>query len=114
MSAALAPTAVPSPHDPGLQAERTALAWNRTGLAVLVNALLALRTGWVSGKTSLSLVAVALLAAAAAAIFYGAWRRRHLSRRHGVIAPPAIAIALAAAVTLVACAAGIASILVVH
>ncbi len=106
--------AVEQPRARGLQAERTALAWNRTGLAVLVNALLALRTGWASGEASLTLVAIALLVAAAAAILYGALRRRHLMSGHRPIAPPALAIAAAAIITLIACGAGIASILVAY
>ena len=101
----------PRPRDVGLQAERTALAWNRTGLAVLANAFLALRSGWTSGDASLTFVAFALLVAAGAAILYGAWRRRHLLNGLGNTAPPAIAIAVAAIVTLIACAAGIASVL---
>lgn len=99
-------------RDAGLQPERTALAWNRTGLAVVVNALLALRAGWTSGRLALVVVAFALLVAAAGAIFYGAWRQRHLSSGDGMTAPPAIAVGAAALVALVACAAGVASIAV--
>lgn len=100
------------PPDPGLQAERTALAWNRTGLALLANALLALRSGWASRETPITVLAFALLVAAGTAILYGAWRRRHLLNGYGRTAPSAIAIATAAVVTLVACATGIASIVV--
>ena len=107
------PAGAASPiRDPGLQAERTALAWNRTGLAVLVNALLVLRVGWDSGRVGLSALAIALLLASAVAIFYGAWRRRHLLSDHPSIAPSAWAIATAAVVAIAACAAGLASILV--
>ncbi|MGH6628257.1 MAG: DUF202 domain-containing protein, partial [Burkholderiales bacterium] len=88
-----------------------ALAWNRTGLAVLANALLALRSGWVSRETPITILAIALLVASGAAVLYGAWRRRHLLSGQGTTAPPAIAIAAAAVVTLVACATGITSIL---
>jgi uncharacterized membrane protein YidH (DUF202 family) len=98
------------PRDPGLQAERTALAWSRTGLALLVNALLALRTGWVSGYASIGTVGFALLLAAGAAGLCGAWRRRRLLGRRGDIAPPAIVIAGAAGVTWLACAAALASV----
>ena len=103
--------AAATPRDSGLQGERTALAWNRTGLAVVTNALLALRAGWTSGRASLIFLAFALLVAAGAAAAYGAWRRRHLLDGHGTIAPPAVAVATAATVTLIACATGIASIL---
>jgi uncharacterized membrane protein YidH (DUF202 family) len=101
-------------RDPGLQAERTALAWNRTGLSVLVNALLALRTGWDSGEAGLSALAIALLLAAGAAIYYGAWRRRHLLSSHPSIAPSSFAIAAAAVVAIAACAAGLFAILIAH
>ena len=100
------------PRDPGLQAERTALAWSRTGLAVLVNALLALRSGWASRQTPITVLAFVLLVAAGAAVFYGGWRRRQLLSARGAVAPPAVAIVTAATVTLVACATEIASILV--
>jgi uncharacterized membrane protein YidH (DUF202 family) len=96
----------------GLQAERTALAWNRTGLAVLANALLVLRAGTESRQASLVVMASVLLFAAGAAVFYGAWRRRHLLSGQGTIAPRSMAIVTTAVVVWVACAAGIASILV--
>ena len=99
-----------APRDPGLQAERTALAWSRTGLAVFVNAVLALRSGWASGETSITVLGLALLVAAAAAALCGGWRRRHLLSGHPMIAPPAIVIAGAAGVTWLACAAAIASV----
>ena len=103
--------ATDGPRDPGLQAERTALAWSRTGLAVFVNALLALRTGWVNDEPPLVGLGLLLLAAACAAGLCGAWRRRRLLSRHARIAPPAIAMQGAAVVTWLACAAAIASIL---
>lgn len=79
---------------------------------MLANALLALRSGWASRETPITALAFALLVAAGTAILYGAWRRRHLLNGHGMTAPSAIAIAAAAVVTLVACATGIASIVV--
>ena len=42
------------PADPGLQRERTAMAWTRTGLAVLVNALIVLRAGGPQARTASS------------------------------------------------------------
>jgi uncharacterized membrane protein YidH (DUF202 family) len=101
-------------RDPGLQAERTALAWSRTGLAVFVNALLALRSGWVNGETSITVLGLVLLIAAAAAVLCGGWRRKHLSSGRQPIAPPVIVIAGAAGVTWLACAAAIASVAAVH
>jgi uncharacterized membrane protein YidH (DUF202 family) len=97
------------PRDPGLQAERTALSWSRTGWAVLANALLALRSGWTHQQVPITLLAVSLLFASGAAVFYGAWRRRQLLSTQASIAPPALAIAAAAVVTLIACVTGVAS-----
>ncbi len=97
-------------RDPGLQPERTALAWNRTGLAMLVNALLALRTGWTSHQSPITVLGFVLLLASGAIIFYGAWRRRHLVHGHGTIAPSAHAVAAVAAATLLACAVALASV----
>jgi uncharacterized membrane protein YidH (DUF202 family) len=101
-------------RDPGLQGERTALAWNRTGLAMLANALLSLRAGWASGHTTLSGLSIALLAASGATIAYGAWRRHELLSGAASIAPPATAIACAAVMALTACAAGLFAILGTH
>jgi uncharacterized membrane protein YidH (DUF202 family) len=97
--------------DAGLQPERTSLAWNRTGLALVVNALLVLRAGWASGRFALVVVAAALLIAAGSTVFYGAWRQRHLSTGLGMTAPPALAVAATATITLVACVAGLVSML---
>ena len=99
------------PPDPGRQAERTALAWNRTGMAVLVNALLVLRAGLSSERGAITALAVVLMAAAGALFVFGAWRRRHLIAGLGPIASPALAPVGTAIVTMTACAAGIASIL---
>jgi uncharacterized membrane protein YidH (DUF202 family) len=103
-------------RDPGLQGERTALSWSRTALVIVVNALLSLRSGIVSGEPALVAVGVLLLGAAIAAVVYGSVRGRALAGHTHQEPPvaPALAIALAAATTLLACAGGIASVLVVH
>ena len=110
MESADDPPLMETPRDPGLQAERTALAWSRTGLAVFVNALLALRSGWANDQPAITVLGLVLLIAAAAAALCGARRRKHLLSGHPMIAPPAIVIAGAAGVTWLACAAAIASV----
>jgi uncharacterized membrane protein YidH (DUF202 family) len=102
--------AEPVPRDPGLQPERTALAWSRTGFALLVNALLALRAGWTVQSVPITGLGVLLLMCCAGAIAYGALRRRHLAAGLRPLAPPALAIWVAAAVMMLACATGVASI----
>jgi uncharacterized membrane protein YidH (DUF202 family) len=95
----------------GLQAERTALSWNRVGMLLVANAVLALRAGWVSGRPSYSVVGALLVLAAASAIAYGGVRRHQLlsaeSRGLGPpTAPPVFAMVLTTAATALACIAG--------
>lgn len=111
MDTAPVDVAVRRHRNAGLQAERTALAWNRSALAVLANALLVLRAGAESHEASLVVVASMLLFAAGAAVFYGAWRRRRLLSGQGATSPCPTAILTVAIVVWVACAAGLASIL---
>jgi hypothetical protein len=103
--------AATSPRDPGLQGERTALAWRRTGAAVLANALLILRSGLANERPAITALAVVLLVAAGALFAFGGWRGRHLLKAHGDVSPPASAPLLTAGIVLLACAAGIASVL---
>lgn len=99
-------------RESGLQAERTALAWNRTGLAVLVNALLAFRAAWISDQEFISVLAWMLLIAAGWVLLYGASRRRQFVSGLATSAPPTTAIAATAIIMLVTCIASIAAILV--
>lgn len=69
-----------TPSDPGLQRERTAMAWSRTGVAVLANALIVLRAGGQSNEAGILGLGFLLLAAAAGAVACGAWRARRLAR----------------------------------
>lgn len=65
--------------DPGLQPERTSLAWNRTMVALVVAGVLFLR--WVPGHGWFPLVLTALTVVAAVAIAAGQARRYHLGAR---------------------------------
>ncbi|MFF1573687.1 DUF202 domain-containing protein [Leifsonia sp. NPDC058292] len=109
-------SAPPPARDPGLQGERTALSWTRTALVIVVNALLALRSGWVSGQLLLTAAGIVLVAAAIGAVLYGSRRGRALAGRTHEVPPaaPTTAIAIVAATTLLACVTGIASVLVAH
>jgi LPXTG-motif cell wall-anchored protein len=78
-----------APRDPVLQAERTALAWSRTGLALLVNALLALRLGLTGVQSPLMLtLGGALLGSAAAVMWLSRRRRRALVGDARIGGPP--------------------------
>lgn len=68
-------------RDPGLQPERTALAWNRTALAIAVNAALLLRSGVVRGNAFITVAALAMGLLAAGVTIYSTYRRRHFSDR---------------------------------
>lgn len=75
-------------RDPGLQPERTALAWKRTGLAVFGNALLLLRSGVDHASLAVTADGLALLAAAAWLVVQGTRRRADLALDSALAAPP--------------------------
>ena len=76
-------------RDPGLQVQRTALAWVRTGLAVLVNALVALRAGQQGGFDVDHAAWSVSVGGAAVTIACGAWRRRMLAGAECRVRQPA-------------------------
>ena len=106
------PHVIPATGDPGLQPERTALAWTRTALAIAVNALLSLRAGLIEGEPMLVAVGILLFAASGAVVAVGTVRRRQLAGELLVIAAPRGALLGVAAATLVASAGGVGSVLV--
>ena len=69
-----------------------------------------------AGKVAIVTGGATLIGAAVAAFVYGSYRGRALSGHTHRVPPaaPALAIALAAATALLACAAGVASVLVAH
>jgi hypothetical protein len=102
------------PYDPGLQPQRTALAWSRTGLAVFVNALIVLRAGLMSDQILIMGLGVLLLVAAGLSVACGTWRVRHLAAHGAQSGPPWLLIATTVWVSWIACFAGVASIVVTH
>jgi uncharacterized membrane protein YidH (DUF202 family) len=100
--------------DRGLQPQRTALAWSRTGLAVFVNALIVLRAGLMTEQTLILALGVFLLVAAGLLVVGGTWRMRDLATHGGRSGPPFLLITTTVCVSWVACLAGVASIIVTH
>ena len=96
--------------DPGLQPQRTALAWSRTGLSVFVNGLIVLRAGMLVEQHFILGLGILLLAAAAGAVICGVWRVRHLRARGARTAPPSILIVATVWVAWIACFACVTSI----
>jgi len=80
-------------YDPGLQRERTAMAWTRTGLAVLVNSLIVLRAGANERQALLLVLGSLLFVAAGAAVGWGAWRARRLANGADPTTPWAMVVA---------------------
>ena len=96
-------------HSPGLQRERTAMAWSRTGVAVLVNALIVLRAGTQASQPAIIALGTLLLGASGAAVAAGAWRSRRLAVHHDPTTPWWL-VAATVAIAWVACIAAVASI----
>lgn len=92
-------------HDPGLQPQRTSLAWGRTALSMTVVALLVLRAGIQNHQPAVLAVGVLDLVCAILLYVTGTWRRAGLIRDEIHQAPAAWMAGIATAVGL-ACVAG--------
>jgi hypothetical protein len=96
--------------DPGLQPQRTALAWSRTGLSVFVNGLIVLRAGSGAQQRFVVALGIVLLLASATTVACGVWRVLHLGKHGARAAPPWALIVAAVWVAWLACFAGVATI----
>lgn len=94
-------------QDPGLQPQRTALAWQRTGLAVLVNALVILRCDVPTSNAVVTTLGVLLFVAGLGVAAFGVWRARALTQGHSAPAAPTAAILGVAGVAVIVGAAGL-------
>jgi uncharacterized membrane protein YidH (DUF202 family) len=94
-------------RDPGLQPERTALAWRRTALSLLVNGALLLRPAVEARSPALGTAALLVLLAAATLVVVGEHRRRALASASVHRAPHAGLAALLLAAVWLACGAAL-------
>ena len=92
-------------QDPGLQPQRTALAWGRTGLSMAAVALLVLRAGVQGHRPAVLAVGTLDMACAVLLCLAAGWRRSALGRETIRPVPPAWMAGISAAVAL-ACLAG--------
>lgn len=76
-------------RDPGLQPERTSLAWTRTAWSMLVTAGVWLKIGTESHRLGITATGIFLLAGAFLAWVIGVRRRNELLSRRAVKAPSA-------------------------
>jgi uncharacterized membrane protein YidH (DUF202 family) len=96
-------------RDPGLQFERTTLAWSRSAFALLANGALILRIGAVGHTRAIEIVGL-LVIGAAAALFAFSWQR-HRARTSPRQATPCLLVAGTAALAVSAGVAGLTAVI---
>ncbi len=109
MTAAGQPEEYEQRRDPGLQPERTRMAWRRTTLSCAVAGVLAVRQALRSGPDPLAVLAVALIVLAFLAFLAAANRRIHAlnTPRPPAMSPRAAGAAAVCTIALAALGAGL-------
>jgi uncharacterized membrane protein YidH (DUF202 family) len=84
-------------RDAALQPERTAMAWNRTGASVVINGILLLRGGIVSGQRLVAVLGGLLLIFGILACGYGSIRHGQLDASADQVVNPHAVLTMTAA-----------------
>jgi hypothetical protein len=92
-----------APRDPGLQPERTGLAWSRTGLLAFLVATLSVRVGLSVTDLAHLLTALLLAGLGAAALRRGHQRARYTANEEVVTAASRAYILATSAIVAIAC-----------
>ena len=92
-------------RDPGLQPERTELAWSRTALGIAVVAALVVRAGIMGNDQALLAAGVLVAVLSGTVMCAGYWRRRGLAQNPPRSSPPALMLLLSGSIVFAsACA----------
>ncbi|ETF01607.1 hypothetical protein W822_12425 [Advenella kashmirensis W13003] len=94
--------------DPGLQPERTSLAWRRTSAVLLLNGFVTMRSAYMNASIFLAILTGILLIATIITFVYGVFRAKGLALN---LFPIPLPIASIRSVTLIGLAAAMSNIL---